>query len=345
MGINIFTALITRKSNQHKLAKNLVIATPNSIMKEGFVRIGGMDQWLTIRGEDRNNPVILFVHGGPGTSYTIFTPLLRVWEKYFTIIQWDQPGSGKTLRTTDKTTILTFERIISDGIEVAEFLCKDLDQKKIILVGSSLGSIISTTMIKRRPDLFWAYIGTDHTTGSDTDELSYQLILDLLRAAGNTKGVKAVEKIEPAPIRQTRKEHDQLLQWRIKANPMSQNMVTDIILPAMLTSPNHTLRDLINYFQGIRISTDQLFNELVTINLRKLGMLFEVPFFIFQGETDVVTPTTSAKAYFDELEAPHKEFVLIKQAGHLAAFAQPEQFLNELQQRVRPLVIRQMQKR
>jgi pimeloyl-ACP methyl ester carboxylesterase len=92
-------------------------------------------------------------------------------------------------------------------------------------------------------------------------------------------------------------------------------------------------------FRGMNFSTEHLFHELMTADLRTLGTRFEVPFFIFQGESDAITPTAAAKAYFDELEAPHKEFVLIKQAGHLAAFARPGQFLAELQQRVRPLVL------
>jgi pimeloyl-ACP methyl ester carboxylesterase len=328
-----------RKYNQRRLAKDLVISTPNGIVEERFAKIGGIDQWISIRGEDRNNPVLFFVHGGPGSTYTIFTPMLRSWEKYFTVVQWDQRGSGKTLRKTGKNDILTFDRLTQDGIEVAEFLCDHLDQKKVILVGSSVGSIIGTTMAKLRPDLFSAYVGTDQNTGSEADELSYQLTLDWLRAAGNTKGVKAVEKIGPDHAHRTRKEFDQLIQWTIKANPTIPNMVTDIIFPAMLTSPGHTLRDLMDITKGMSFSTDQLFNELMTADLRKLGMRFEVPVFILQGDTDAITPTASAKAYFDELEAPHKEFVLIKQAGHLAAFARPEQFLSELLQRVRPLAI------
>jgi pimeloyl-ACP methyl ester carboxylesterase len=132
-----------------------------------------------------------------------------------------------------------------------------------------------------------------------------------------------------------------LNQWTIKANPTIPNMITDIMLPAMLTSPDHTLGDMMDIMKGMNFSTDQLFHELMTVDLRTLGMRFEVSFFIFQGDTDAITPTASARAYFDELEAPHKEFVLIKQAGHLAAFARPEQFLSELLQRVRPLAIGQ----
>jgi len=343
MNFNIINTLITRKKNQQRLTNDLVIITPNSIVEKRFVNIGGIDQWITVRGEDRQNPVLLFVHGGPGSIYSIFTPLLRSWERYFTIVQWDQRGAGKTFRKNGKvgSGILTFDRLMRDGIELAEFLCGHLGQEKIILVGSSVGSITGTTMVKRRPDLFSAYVGTDQNSSPDARKLSYQLTLEWLLASGNTRGVKAVEKLGTKKGHLTPKEFTKLNQWTIKANPTIPNMIQDIMLPAMLNSPDHTLGDLMDMFRGMNFSTDQMLNELMTADLRKLGMRFELPFFIFQGDTDAITPTASAKAYFDELEAPHKEFVLIKQAGHLAAFARPEQFLNELLQRVYPLAIEQ----
>ena len=151
----------------------------------------------------RSSCLLFFVHGGPGSTYSIFTPLLRSWEKDFTIVQWDQRGAGKTFRKNGKsgTGILTFDRLTLDGIEIAEFLRDHLGQEKIILVGSSVGSITGTAMAKRRPDLFSAYVGTDQNTSPDASELSYQLTLDWLRAAGNTKGVK---------VKVIRKEKDYL---------------------------------------------------------------------------------------------------------------------------------------
>jgi pimeloyl-ACP methyl ester carboxylesterase len=209
----------------------------------------------------------------------------------------------------------------------------------IILVGSSVGSITGTMMAKRRPDLFAAYVGTDQNSSPDAYELSHQLTLEWLRASGNTRGMKAVEKLGERLGHLTPREFIQLHQWTIKANRTIPDMIQDILLPAMLSSPDHTLGDLMDMFRGMSFSTEQLFHELMTADLRTLGMRFEVPFFIFQGDADAITPTVAAKAYFDELEAPHKEFVLIKQSGHLAAFARPGQFLDELQQRVRPLVL------
>lgn len=332
--------LLLRKLNQRKNAKKLIFHTPNGIAQERFIQIGGIDQWITIRGEDRSKPVLFFIHGGPASTYTVFTPLLRSWEKHFTIVQWDQRGAGKTFRRNgvNGSGDITFDSLARDGLEVAEFLCKHLNQEKIILVGSSVGSCIGVMMVKRRPDLFHAYVGTDQNVGQDPDHLSYQMTLDGLRDAGNKKGMVAIERIGPDPSRWSRKDFDEMNQWIVKSITTVPNMIMDIMLPAILSSPGHTIRDIIDIFKGMSFSLDNLFDELMAFDVRNLGLAFDLPFFIFQGDTDAITPTSLAQAYFDDIRAPHKEMVLIQNAGHLAAFARTEQFLDELRMRICPLV-------
>jgi pimeloyl-ACP methyl ester carboxylesterase len=337
---NILPDLVLRKRNQRKNAQKLQINTPNSIVEGHYVKIGGIDQWVTIRGEDRKNLVLLFIHGGPASTYSIFSPLLRSWEKHFTIVQWDQRGAGKTFRknTKDGSGTITFDRLALDGIEVTEFLCCKLGHPKVILIGSSVGSLIGAMMAKHRPDLFYAYVGTDQNA-PDPQHLTYKLTLDALSAAGNAKGIQFVEKMGPVPSQWSRKDFDQRNQFIVKAIRNVPNMIMDLILPSMLSSPEHKIRDIIDIFKGMNFSLDHLFDELLTFDFNKLGTRFELPFFIFQGDTDIITPTATAKAYFDEIEAPHKEFVLIQNAGHLACFARTDQFLEELINRVRPIAL------
>ncbi|WP_153043293.1 alpha/beta fold hydrolase, partial [Bacillus cereus] len=160
---NILREIVLRKRNQSKNAKELQINTPNSIIEGYYVKIGGIDQWITIRGENRNNPVLLLIHGGPASTYSIFSPLLRSWEKHFVIVQWDQRGAGKTFGKNGKegSGTVTFNRRAQDGVEVAEYLRDKLGHRKVILIGSSVGSLIGIMMAKLRPDLFYAYVGTD----------------------------------------------------------------------------------------------------------------------------------------------------------------------------------------
>jgi pimeloyl-ACP methyl ester carboxylesterase len=329
---NLLSSIIFRKRNQRHNSELLQIGTPNGIIEEKFIPIGGMNQWVSIRGEDRNNTILFLVHGGPASSYSIFQSLLRSWEKYFTIVQWDQPGAGKTFgRYGAETGKLTFDRIIGDGMAVVEYVRAQLEQQKVILLGSSIGSLIGIQMAYRRPDLFHAYVGTDQNS-PDSDHIGYYLVEDALRKANDKKGLELVRKMGPNPKYWNQKDYDKRNQHVVKAVKNVPNMITDLILPAMLSSPMHTFRDIKDYFKGMSYSSAQLFQEMIN-GLEEIHAL-EVPFFIFQGDSDIVTPTATAKAYLDKIKAPHKEFTLIRQAGHLACFARPNQFLDELLTRV-----------
>ncbi|WP_233713494.1 alpha/beta fold hydrolase [Lederbergia citri] len=227
---NILKEIVLRKRNQRKNAKELQITTANSIVEGGYVKIGGIDQWITIRGENRNHPVLLLIHGGPASTYSIFSPLLRSWEKHFIVVQWDQRGAGTTFGKNGKdgSGAITFERLAKDGIEVAEYLRGKLGHQKIILIGSSAGSLIGIMMAKLRPDLFYAYVGTDQNS-PDSQNLLYTVSVNALREAGNTKGVQLLEKMGPNQSQWSRKDFDKRNRLLVKAIKDVPNMITDLI--------------------------------------------------------------------------------------------------------------------
>jgi pimeloyl-ACP methyl ester carboxylesterase len=332
--------LAYRAVRRRRVAKTLTIATGNGIVEQRFVRIGGVDQWIGIRGEDRDNPVILVVHGGPGSPYSIFTPLLRSWEKHFTVVHWDRRGAGKTLGRNGKAGCgeLTFDGMVADGIEVAEFLRRHLRKEKVILLAGSMGTLIGVPLVQRRPDLFSAYVGTDqYVNMAHNEALSYRMTLDRVRAAGNAKAVAALEKIGADPSRWDVAAWGVKMNWTMKTDPVKPNAVTKLLFPLALTSPTHSLRDVVHLGAGFAYSQRQMFDEFMAYDARRYGTRFDVPFFIFQGETDVLTLTTLAQEYLAEVEAPTKALALIRNASHFAAFTQPDQFLTELLTHVRHL--------
>jgi pimeloyl-ACP methyl ester carboxylesterase len=142
-------ALACRKVRQRRTARMLRVDTPTAIIEERFIRVGGIEQWISIRGEDRANPVLLVLHGGPGQTYSIFTPLLRAWEKHFTVVQWDRRGVGKTLGRNGKAGSgeMSFARMVDDGIEVTEFLRAHLHKDTVILMGGSMGNIVGLPLV------------------------------------------------------------------------------------------------------------------------------------------------------------------------------------------------------
>ena len=333
--------LIHRKLRQHAIAAALRIHSASGIAEECYVPIGGIEQWIGIRGDDRSNPVLLLVHGGPGASGSIFTPRIRTWEKHFTIVQWDQRGSGKTLGRTGKraTGILTLDRLTRDGIEVAEYVCRRLRVNKMILMGQSFGSMFALSMLKRRPDLFSAYVGTDQNIGMlrDRDEVLCAT-LQRLRAAGLNRGVDALERIGSDLSRWTADDYLAVARWTMKSDPPTCQRIMKLLKDSVWYSPAYSLRGIWDFSRGMRFSLEQLLPYAVRFDAWKESTRFDVPFFVFQGDNDLLTLPSLAEAYCNDVKAPVKDFALIRNAGHFAAFLQPDQFLTELLVRVRPLV-------
>ena len=332
--------LVYRRERQRRTARALAINTRNGIVEEHFVRIGGIDQWILIRGEDRDNPVMLILHGGPGWSNAAFTLPLRSWEKYFTLVQWDQRGTGKTLGRHGKpgSEGMSFDCRVSDAIELTEFLLQYLCKDKMILLAESMGTLTGLPLAKRRPDLFSALVATDlYVDITSNEALKHQLTLERVRSEGNTKGVTALERIGGDPTAWDLHDWNVNMAWAFKTNEPTPNLDRSLLLPLVLFSPIYSLQDIYDLFAGFKYSTSELFDAFRTFDARRLGTCFEVPFFLFQGERDVITLTSLAEVYFAEVEAPVKGMSLIKNAGHFAAFTQPEQFLSALLKHVLPL--------
>lgn len=259
------------------------------------------------------------------------------------MVQWDQRGSGKTLGRTGQGGAgeLTMDRLIRDGIEVAEFVRCRLRKDKVILLACSFGTTFGLSMIRRRPDLFQAYVGTDQNIGMACDrEANHRTVLERLRATGLNKGVAVLEKIGSDPSRWTAMDYITTARWTMKSDPHTCDRIMKLLKSAIWFSPGHTLRDIKNFISGMEFSIAQLFPEVPGYDAWQQGTRFEVPFFIFQGENDVLTLPSLAAAYFHDVVAPVKGMTLIPDAGHFAAFTQPEQLLRELLTCVHPLAIK-----
>lgn len=321
-------------------AKKLAMTAPRGIRAEQFVTIGGIEQWVTIRGQDRDNPLLLIVHGGPGSPYTPLNTWLIEWEKYFTIAQWEQRGAGKTFKRNGPEGCgrLTIERLAQDGVEVAQYVLMHLGKPKLILLGSSVGSIIGAVMAKQRPDLFYAYVGAEQNGLPAALDRTYAMTKEALAGAGDKKGFAFLDAMGSNKTRWTKQQFETMAKLAVKVSTTVPDMVYDLMLPALMFDPCLTMSDIRTIQSGMNFSMDQLFEEIKSFDLGRYGFDFEVPFFIFQGEGDIITPVASARDYFDHVQAPRKEFVLIEHAGHLAEFANPAQFLQELRDRVRPWV-------
>jgi pimeloyl-ACP methyl ester carboxylesterase len=282
--------------------------------------------------------VLLFLHGGPGDvtnpwSFLFFAP----WQKYFTVVQWDQRGAGRTLRKTGPAvaSTMTVDRMTKDGIELAEYLRKHLAKDKIIVVGHSFGTILELGMVRARPELFYAYVGT----GQVADEIknysaAYDALLEKARATGNQQAIDELKRVGPPPYTSGAGYAVQR-KWSNKFEGSYEFLYGTTGLA--LVAPGGSVQDLNDDFDG-QILADVLVPQTKSLGPEGLGLEFSVPMFVFQGEEDFTTPTALARQYVDSMKAPHKEFVPIT-GGHFAVFMHSDQFLRELVKRVRPLAV------
>jgi pimeloyl-ACP methyl ester carboxylesterase len=306
-----------------------------------FVPVGGIDQWISIRGDDRKNPALLVVHGGPGEAQWPQVEIYRPWEKSFTVVQWDQRGAGHTFgRYGTNTPDVTLDRISKDGVELAEYLCRDLGKKKIIVLGHSWGSIVATRMVQMRPDLFAAYVGTGQVASwAATLDIQYDLLLAKARQDGDQATAKELRAIgRPGP---TDADHFSFLNkydFRSLWPPSDQEWLQHLRSQAAELQARDP-EQFKNLGDGMEFTGEHVLPDQIATNLPQTACEIHTAYFVIEGENDVVTPTKAAITYFNCVNAPKKELVLIPNAGHFAWMTASDKFLEVLTSKVRPIAV------
>jgi pimeloyl-ACP methyl ester carboxylesterase len=335
---NPLLATLQRPLLRRRNAHRLIIDSPRGIHEQRFLTINGCQQWVTIRGQDRANPILLVLHGGPGSSYMPFNSWLTAWEKYFTMVQWDQPGAGRTFQHNDHAhpVELSIDQLAADGIELTRQLRDLLDGSPVILLGSSVGSLVGLQMVRRRPEMFCGYVGVNQNSPR-CDPAVYRLTRQAARQQSDRKGLRLLESMGADPGRWTIHQHEHLMKHAIRLTKGVPDMVYDLMLPALMFAPSYTMNDIRDHQRAMAYSNRQLFSQLRAYDQRTPHDQFAIPIFFFLGERDIITPVAPARSYLEHIGAPHKELVIIPHAGHLAEFANPTHVLHQLLTRVRPL--------
>jgi pimeloyl-ACP methyl ester carboxylesterase len=297
------------------------VAAKERIDEEMFVPIGGIPQWVTIKGADRANPVILFLHGGPGDALSpIADSMFAGWDKDFTLVQWDQRGAGRTYSTNGEQIepTMTMERMAQDGIDVAEYLATHLGKKKIILVGMSWGSMLGIPMAHARPDLFQVYVGIGQFVNWRRNVVaSYVRVLELARTAGDKPSVDALTALGPPPWNTLhkwpvfRKIENAYQAKRVTVPPAPQ-----ALSPAYASAQEQKQYEAADDFSFVHFWGMTMSGPETSVDLPAVGTEFAIPILVVQGEEDLKAIPALAKDYVDSIKAPRKRFVLIPGAGH-----------------------------
>jgi len=327
-----------RAWRQAQEARAQRLTGPDAIDEAGFVRIGGIDQWVSVRGEDRANPPLILLHGGPGAGFLLIGYAgMRAWERDFTVVNWDQPGAGRTFGRNGRkgSGELSIDRMAADAVEVIEHALARTGQSKAIVLGASWGSILGVAVARRRPDLVAAYVGAGQVADMNENEaVGYASLMVRLQVRGQVRAAAKLEKIRPPPYASL----DVLIRERriMFANaPASEQGFVARVLAAAIVAPDARLKDVWDWLAAQQVSIRRLYKTLMAYSDRSTEM--PVPLVFIQGEEDIQTPTRLACDYFDTLQAPSKAFVTIPGGGHNAVLAMPDAFHAALLEHVRPL--------
>jgi pimeloyl-ACP methyl ester carboxylesterase len=343
IAILVVVGLAIRAVVQSHQERLMEIDAHEGIDEQFFARIGATEEWLTIRGRHQGSPVMLMVHGGPGGANGPMAALLVPYEEDYTVVQWDQPGAGKTFRHGGNVLPrdLSLATVVHDGIEVSEYIKARLHSDKIVLLGWSWGTIVGIEMARQRPDLFSVYVGTGQVVSAAANEaLAYQRVLDAVRQRGNLQAVRALEAIGPPPYA-SYEEFATERKWAGVISGESQNPLGLAFILAI--APRYSLLDSVSYIRGLLASQEhfvgsKMNGEAFSVDLAHTATQFNVPIVVIQGAEDDLTPATLAREYVERLDAPSKAYVQIEGAGHGVLVERPQDFLAALDEHVRPLL-------
>ncbi len=320
------------------------IVSPDGVQESYAATIGGVEQWVTIRGQDSANPVVLFVHGGPAAPLTPgLWQFQRPWEEYFTMVTWDQRGAGRTFARTDHAGLgdtVRIERYVEDVIEMAEHVRGRLGQDKLVLMGHSWGTIPAMHAALRRPDLFHAYVGVGQVINvRDNERISYQHGVDQARLHGNQAALDELATIAPYPGNTpiTRERIVLARKWAQHYGGLSAfRDESNYYYRGPRLSPEYDDADRCAINEGNVFTLGRILPEFLEVDFKPVDR-FPIPVLMFMGRHDYTTPSEPTAQWLDRVEAPYKRGVWFERSAHMLPWEEPGKMLVSLLQYVRPL--------
>lgn len=300
-----------------------------SISEKIHVNINGVEMGMFIKSKDVTHPVLLYLHGGM-PDYFLTKKYPTGLEDYFTVVWWDQRGSGLSYSANIPSETITLEQMISDTKEVTIYLRERFGKKKIYLMGHSGGTFIGLQVAARAPELYYAYIGVAQMSDQfKSERLAYEYMIKQFKEQGNGKMVR---KLESAPVTLTDGLSDSYLLLRdetmhslgIGTTHDMKSVINGIFVPS-LTSREYTLTEKVNMWRGkSRSGVSLLWDTMLATDMAKQLPKIDIPVYFFHGIYDYTVSYILAKDYFEKLKAPLKGFYTFKQSAHSPLFEEPE---------------------
>jgi pimeloyl-ACP methyl ester carboxylesterase len=306
---------------------------PDSIASLERLVLGGVDQRMLIRGRDVANPVLLYLHGGPGTSELgmVRQHNIPTLEQHFTVVVWDQRGAGMSYEARNPKSGMTVEQFIADTHELTVLLCQRFQQSKIFLVGHSWGSALGALTVRRFPELYHAYVGVGQIVDMrENERISYAWTLAQAEKAGDARSVAKLKAIGPPPY--LGKFRTKLMAQRKILGKYggevhgNANGGTFILLGGLISTREYSWTDRINVVRGILAGIRLMWPQILEIDLMAQVPALKVPAYFLEGRYDYEAPAVLAERYFDVLEAPHKTLIWFEHSAHFVNTEEADAF-------------------
>lgn len=299
------------------------------------IEIGGIPQSVLIQGDNTDNPLLLFIHGGPsmpvpgvccrGADYVLVTCMKKLLQ-HFTVVFWDQRGTGKTYSKHIPKETMNLEQFISDASEVADYVRHKFGRDKLHVAAHSWGTVIGLSLVHRYPEKFYSYTAFSQITSwVENDKVCYKWLMEKARQSGNRKMLQELTEVGEPPYTKGFKQWSVMRKWLLRNNSMFYNAgdkgsaTMFKALKIMLKSPDYSLVDTFNSLvMGFKLSyTEQMVNDLNSFNFFTDVPRLEVPVLFIHGAKENHVWPELVNKYYEGLEAPRgKKLVLSPKSSH-----------------------------
>jgi proline iminopeptidase len=296
------------------------------------VRLGGVDQWVSIRGRSVDNPVLLYLSGGPGGSDLALVRWNQRLEDRFTVAVWEQRGTGMSYRSIDPSGALTLDRLVADGVELTRWLRARFDARKVYLVGNSWGTILGVLMAQRNPELFWAYIGTGQMVSvRETDRILYTQALAYADRTGDRDLAGRLRGWGPPPYADPVTDalahaaigllYEDLEPYDLAATEIRPNTMTERFFHG-----EYGLLDSWNSLRGLADMFSIVYPQLQDLDFRVSATRLDLPVYILEGRHELSARRLPAIEWYDGLRAPGKQLIWFERSGHNPQFEEATRY-------------------
>jgi pimeloyl-ACP methyl ester carboxylesterase len=327
------TALVARPSSTAPITGPDGRPLPGSVAELTSVDVGDHDLGLMIRGQDRANPVLLFLAGGPGGSELgAMRRHLPALEEHFTVVTWDQRGTGRSYGELDPADTLTLESTVEDTLAVTDYLRERFDQERILLVGQSWGSTLGVLAVQASPERYRAFVGVGQMVSQlATDRIFYDDTLAWAAETGQDDLAARLRDIGPPPYDDVR-DYELALSHEMELYPYDHGANSEGAgqMSENLFVREYSLTEQVHVLAGVLDTFAVLYPQLQDIDFRESATSFEVPVFFVQGGHEAPGRADLFDEWYAVVSAPVKDRVVFATSGHRPMFEQPEEFVDYL---------------